>query len=477
MVGVTDIVEELHRQIASVAGLAVGPVLGPVLGPVAGSPVGAGNGKGEGEGKGKGKGKGKGVGVGGASSTSDVSTRRASGIPGFVYRRVRGVTNLVGSGLDSAFATYQQYLEGSLMLAPSTTNPAPKSAIKPEAANGALPSYGFEAALAAINGVFGDYLEATQNPLAINMSLRYAGQGIALDKRAIKNLFANTDGKASAKPVIGGKLLILVHGLCMNDQQWQRDGHDHGASLARDVGYTSLYVRYNSGRHIAANGEELALLLEQLVKQWPTPITELVIIGHSMGGLVARSASEAARQAKHTWVCHLKKMIFLGTPHHGAPLERAAQWVDFLLCITPFSAPFTRLSKVRSAGIQDLRHGNMGDFVARASGDNLIRTTSKLNKKLDRGVKRQAMPVTMPNGVKCYLIAATKKAKTNIGKVTAPIPGDGLVPVNSALGLHQDPALSLKIPATRRKICYGLDHFDLLSSADVYKNIHGWLAK
>ena len=451
MVGVTDVVEELHRQIASVVGSAVGA------------------------------GKGISVSIGGASSTSDGSTRRAGGIPGFIYRRVRGVTNMVGSGLDAAFATYQHYQQRSLLLTHSAANPAAnpaaKSAIKPDAANGAAPSYGFEAALAAINGVFGDYLEATQNPLAINMSLCYEGQAIALDKRAIKKLFANPHGKASTKPIIGGKLLVLVHGLCMNHQQWQRDGHDHGASLARDVGYTSLYVRYNSGRHVAANGEEFAVLLEQLVEQWPAPITELVIIGHSMGGLVARSASEAARQAKHTWPRHLKKMIFLGTPHHGAPLERAGHWVDFLLGMTPFSAPFTRLSKVRSAGIQDLRYGNVGDFVARARSDILIDASSNLNSKLNRDAKRQAMPVTMPKGVKCYLIAATKKAKTNIGKVTAPIPGDGLVPVNSALGLHQDPALSLKVPATRRKICYGLDHFDLLSSADVYKNIHGWLAK
>jgi pimeloyl-ACP methyl ester carboxylesterase len=240
--------------------------------------------------------------------------------------------------------------------------------------------------------------------------------------------------------------------------QWNHErsdhsaSHDHGAALVRDLGYTAIYLHYNSGRHIATNGEEFARVLENLVQQWPEPITELTIIGHSMGGLVARSARAYAKVEKHVWLKRLKKIIFLGTPHHGAPLERAGNWLDILLDVSPYSAPFSKLGKVRSAGIKDLRYGNIFDAETWAT------TPSQM----------------LPKGVKCFAIAATKQAKIGTGKR---LPGDGLVPVNSALGIHKDAELSLPIPVSRQHICYGLDHFDLLSSGDVYDQIYRWLDK
>ncbi len=343
-------------------------------------------------------------------------TDRTSGIPGLVYSSVRGVTHAVGAGLDVALNQLTPFLK--------STNEFPQR----------------ETMLAALNGVFGDYLAATNNPLAIPMQLRQQGRAL------------------SSKNAANGKLVVLVHGLCMNDLQWHHElsdhsaSHDHGAALARDLGYTAIYLHYNSGRHIAINGEEFARMLESLVEDWPVPITELVILGHSMGGLVARSACAHAQDAKYIWVKRLKKIIFLGTPHHGAPLERAGNWVDILLDISPYSAPFSRLGKVRSAGIKDLRHGN-------------IFGTEKL---------ANISSPSLPKGVKCFAIAATKQTKIGTGKR---LPSDGLVPVNSALGIHMDAALSLTIPASRQYICYGLDHFDLLSSANVYDQIHRWLDK
>src|SRR4029453_1583503 len=79
----------------------------------------------------------------------------------------------------------------------------------------------------------------------------------------------------------------------------------------------------------------------------------------SMGGLVARSASYHGRLARHDWLRSLRRLIFLGTPHHGAPLERGGHRLDYVMELSPYVAPFTRLGKARSAGITDLRYGNI----------------------------------------------------------------------------------------------------------------------
>ena len=191
-----------------------------------------------------------------------------------------------------------------------------------------------QAILSALNGVLGDHLARTGNPLAIGMELVVRG---------------------AARP----RLLLLVHGLCMNDTQWTRDGHDHGLALAKSLDCTPVYVRYNSGRHVCENAAELATRLQELVAHWPVAVEDLAIVGHSMGGLVARSAVHQASEAGMAWPRQLRQMVFLGTPHHGAALERAGNWLHTVLGLSPYLAPFTRLGRLRSDGITDLRHGNL----------------------------------------------------------------------------------------------------------------------
>jgi hypothetical protein len=331
---------------------------------------------------------------------------RTRGLTGLVYGSVRGVAKAVGWGLDAALPVLSPWLDR----VPG------------------LPQR--EAVLAALSGVLGDHLEATRNPLAITMSLRRDGKPLALQREAL----------AAALPDAGPRLLLLVHGLCMNDLQWRRRGHDHGAALARDLGCTPVYLHYNTGRPIARNGEELALLLQGLVEAWPQPLQSLAIVGHSMGGLVARSACRQAEEAGLGWVALLKQMVFLGTPHHGSPLERAGRWVDLLLDASPYTAPFSRLGKLRSAGIQDLRHGR---------------------------VLADDTPVPLPRGVRCYAVAASKRGRA----------GDGLVPVDSALGRHDDPQRQLRFAPSRQWTADGLDHFDLLSDEQVYGQLKRWLSK
>jgi pimeloyl-ACP methyl ester carboxylesterase len=347
---------------------------------------------------------------------------RVGGISGLVYKSVRGVTRLVGGSVDALLALIGQAL--------------PSSDTTPER----------EAVVAALNGVLGDHLAATGNPLATEMSLRHCGRALVLEREAL----------AGATP----KLVVLLHGLCMNDLRWTRAGHDHGAALQRDLGYTPIYLRFNSGLHISTNGAALARLMERLVEQWPQPLQRLVLVGHSMGGLVARSALHLASEAGLRWPARVDDLVFLGTPHHGAPLERAGNWVDLLLGATPYAAPLARLGKVRSAGITDLRHGNLLDEDWDGH-DRFART----------GDRRRPLP--LPAGVRCFALAATTGAYPGKGKDR--LPGDGLVPLASALGRHADPSRTLAFAPERQWVGERTNHLDLLGRPEVYAQLRRWL--
>ena len=356
------------------------------------------------------------------------SRGRTRGITGLVYRSVRGITRAAGAGVDALLG----------MLPPLLAD-RPSSDER-------------EAVLAALNGVLGDYLLASDNPLAITLQLRHRGTPVAIARDALAANF----------PAATGRLLVLVHGLCMNDLQWTRKGHDHGRALAQPLGYTPLYVQYNSGLHISTNGREFAGLLDALLREWPVAVDRLLIVGHSMGGLVTRSACDHAQRTGHRWLDLLDGLAFLGTPHSGAPLERAGAWVDYLLDISPWTAPFARLGKIRSAGIRDLRYAHLSDEDWQRAPTSAARARAA-----------SPVPLPLPTGVRCYAIAAS--TQRHAGAPGARVRGDGLVPVDSALGRHRDPQLALAIPEARRWIGYGMGHLDLLSSPAVCEQLQHWL--
>jgi pimeloyl-ACP methyl ester carboxylesterase len=341
-----------------------------------------------------------------------------------IYGGIRAVTGTVGAGLDRTLAQLAPLLGEGL--------PGPER----------------EAVVAALNGVLGDYLCETANPLAIEMRFRASGRALSLDTAEL----------SAALPNAGRKLLVLVHGSSLNALQWSRRGHDHGAVLARDLAFTPIYLHYNSGLHVSVNGRALAALLDQLVAEWPEPVDEIVILGHSMGGLVSRSACHYAELAGHGWRRSLSRLVCLGTPHHGAPLERGGNWIDVLLSLSRYSAPFVKLGQIRSAGVTDLRFGNVidEDWEGR---DRFA---------LGRDPRR---PVPLPEGVDCYAIAGTTAA--------GPAPklaGDGVVPVDSALGRCSRAELTLRFPDEHLSIAFRTGHLDLLDRPEVYATIAAWLA-
>ncbi|MHB8798398.1 MAG: PGAP1-like alpha/beta domain-containing protein [Thermoanaerobaculia bacterium] len=349
-----------------------------------------------------------------------------SGIAGLVYGSVRGATRLVGSGVDAALARLAPLL-GDLP-------PSPRR----------------EALVAVLNGVLGDHLEASGNPLAIPMRLRRNG----------KDLEDGPDPGTAIPPDGPRDVVLMVHGLCMNDAGWCRDGHDHGTTLERDLGLAAVHVVYNSGRHVSTNGRELAMLLESRFGAGSVPPGGMTIVAHSMGGLLARSALHFAAGAAHAWPRLLGAIVFLGTPHHGAPMERLGNLVQAALGASPWSLPFGRLGKIRSAGITDLRHGDLLE-EDRAGDDRFARHSDSRH------------PVPLPGGVPCFAVAGTKSKGT--GGAEDRLPGDGLVPVASALGRHRDPEKTLAFPPERTRIALGTNHLGLLGSREVYERIRGWV--
>ena len=325
-----------------------------------------------------------------------------------------------------------------------------------------------EALLAALNGVLGDHLIDTGNPLAIAMRLRHRGQPLTLDASAL----------AATIPEPSGKLLVLVHGLCMNDLQWsapaqhsQQHSQQHSPADSSPpaaivdcehyahLGYQAVCLHYNSGRHISTNGREFSALMDALIQHWPVPVEELVIIASSMGGLVTRSACHYGAIAGHHWLRYLRKLVFLGTPHHGAPLERGGNWVDTTLGASRFTAPFARLGKIRSAGITDLRYGNLLDEDWQGYD------------RFERGDHRRSVP--LPAGVQCFAIAATAGHRS--GDLGDRLLGDGLVPVDSALGRHREPSRNLAIPLACQWIGYGINHLEMLTQPAVQDQVRRWL--
>ena len=361
---------------------------------------------------------------------------RTAGLTGAIYRGIRTLAQALGTGAEQLLPR----------LPPHLASADPEHATPQR-----------DAVIAVVNGVMGDRLAASANSLAIVMSLRHAGR--ALDWTGPMTV-----------PVATRKILLLIHGLCMSDRQWQPTSprassqatlqSDHARALCGELGYTPVYLRYNTGLHVSQNGRELAAQLEQLVDGWPAGVEEISVLAHSMGGLLMRSALHYGRQQGCDWPDRVRSVVFLGTPHHGAPLERAGNRVDTLLESTPYTAPFARLGQLRSAGITDLRYGYVVDEDWQGH--------DRFRRKADG-----RRPLPLPPGIAFYCVAASSAARR--GLLAERLIGDGLVPLASALGQHADAQRCLAFAHDAQFIAYRTRHIDLLHSAEVTAQLLKWL--
>jgi pimeloyl-ACP methyl ester carboxylesterase len=216
---------------------------------------------------------------------------------------------------------------------------------------GAMPQLRTDAK-AFLNGAVGDRLHADGSDLAIQMQLLHDGEVLDLDHE-----LSGTEGLSS-------RIAIFVPGLMAGPMFWSFvSSSPFPERLAADRGVTSIHVLYNSGLHISVNGRQLAHQIQRLVDAWPVEITEINLIGHSMGGLVTRSAGHYASEASLPWLDKLRRMILLGAPLRGASLEQVANLTAFILNAipNPWTWAIGWVFQQRSAGIKDLRHGYIVD--------------------------------------------------------------------------------------------------------------------
>jgi len=286
---------------------------------------------------------------------------------------------------------------------------------------------------AALNGAFGDALERDGNALAIPMAIRVDGEDVPLHRGALHDAF----------PDATGRVAVFLHGVCESEAGWRAARPDsYPARLRAELGVTPVLLRYNSGLTIVENGEELARLLSAVETYWPVQLRELVLVGHSMGGLVIRAACHAGTRDQRAWVRHVRNAVYLGAPHGGAALEKGARLLATTLRRVPETRPLAAAIDSRSAGIHDL-----GDGVVAAEH------------------------VPLGAGIRHHAVAATLGGHAMLGHAF----GDLLVRQGSASGRGTRARPDLAFEQADVHHLPNATHFDLLCHPAVYEQLRIWL--
>ncbi|MGW0359518.1 esterase/lipase family protein [Nocardia nova] len=301
--------------------------------------------------------------------------------------------------------------------------------------------------LAALQGLIGDTLAQQRPILAAPMAFRSDGDPVE-PERLVEHI---------TNP--SSRVVIFLHGLAETEHAWRLGGRPtYAERLEADLGCTSLQVRYNSGLHISENAQQLNDLLQRLAEHWPVEIEQLSLVGHSMGGLIARSACFDAAEQRRSWVRHVRQLVCLGSPHLGAPLEQIVHYLSAALVRVPETRPFGRLLRRRSAGIRDLRDGSLVDQDWDGVDADALR-------------RKAIREIPLLEGADHYFVTATitRSQRNPLGHLI----GDGLVLTTSGSGRNRarrigfDDDNGLHLP--------GANHFTLLNHEAVYEALTHWL--
>lgn len=307
--------------------------------------------------------------------------------------------------------------------------------------------------LGIVNGLIGDYLSRTKNELAFDMAIMSAGKPVTLDAASLRALH----------PDATSRVCVLVHGL-MNTEEafFSGDGEDYGTRMRAELGLTPYYVRYNSGLAIPRNGAALARLLTDLVAAHPVPVTELVLLGYSMGGLVLRSACHVAALETLAWLPLVRRSVYIGTPHRGAPMERVGRVVTRILAAIP--DPYTHLiadiANLRSDGIKDL-------------GDADVTDADRARRLPRFSLRDVTHPVPLLPQIEHFLICASASADPQLAMWF----GDVMVPVHSGSFDTITEMAHLALPQDNVKYLPGLSHIALSCHDRVWETVRDFLGR
>lgn len=372
-----------------------------------------------------------------------------------VFKSIRGVNAIVRESMSGAAGLAQEALMEPLQLSEyKLATPMESSAVG--SANWCV-----DYAQSAVNGFWGDHLIKRESGLATPMTLRHQGRELETSLEAL----------AQAYPEATSKVCVFVHGLASTEWLWNISSAEHyegdvsvsyGSRLHSELGYTPVYLRYNSGRHISDNGCDLSALLDELCAAYPCDIDEIVLVGHSMGGLVVRSAAHQGNENDADWVELLRHVACIGSPHLGAPLEKAVHLLTGALRkIDAAGAQVpAELLNSRSSGVKDLRYGYTHADEWQGKDPDAASVDDRLDASLLGGV-----------GYHYFAAAISEDLEHPVGQLI----GDLLVRIPSASGEPDD--VTRRIPFTSGKVFPGMNHLHILNHPDIYEALRDSLVK
>ena len=312
-------------------------------------------------------------------------------------------------------------------------------------------------ALGALNGMYGNHLVDRRNALAVGMDVRRHGRNIDVDR----------PGLTAAFPDATSRIAVFVHGLFGDDECWRmfplrgREGRrTYGERLQDELSITPVHVRYNTGLRISENGRALARLLDDLLAAWPVPVEDVVLIGHSMGGLVVRSACHYGGEESRRWTDSVRHVFCLGSPHLGADLEKGVNVLGWAAAKLPETRAFAKVLNARSVGIKDLRYGSCveADWCECEDPDEFLR---------DRCTEVPFLPDAS------YYFIGANLIEGPLGSLL----GDLLVRTPSASGRGNGKGRRIAFEVDNGKEFTGMHHMHLLNHPAVYDQLHTWITR